>query len=336
MAFNSIGDLVQSLALQRQSNVLKQRIERLTGELSTGMTTDVTKHLSGDFADLSDVESKLIILDSRRRIAEQGRVDSDVMQKALEQFQTRAQNLENIALGLGTSGTALSTGTFAEEARSTLGAMLSALNTGIGGRALFAGDDVVSSALSSFEDFMTSVRASVTGAASASDLTAALDAFFDAPGGGFETFVYQGGSSARAAYPLGEGESVTLDLRADNPAFRAMLKQATTAAFLDDPSVTLSMSDKADLTARVGAQLLIGQTALTDIRASLGFAESRIDRAATRISAEMSGLSMIRNNLLSIDPFEAATELETVQLRLETLYTLTSRMSRLNLVNFLS
>jgi len=38
----------------------------------------------------------------------------------------------------------------------------------------------------------------------------------------------------------------------------------------------------------------------------------------------------------AIDPFETATELETVQSRLETLYTITSRASRLSLVNFLS
>jgi flagellar hook-associated protein 3 FlgL len=38
---------------------------------------------------------------------------------------------------------------------------------------------------------------------------------------------------------------------------------------------------------------------------------------------------------MAVDPFEAASELQTVQTQLETLYTITARSSRLSLVAFL-
>jgi len=336
MTVNSIGDLAQAFTLRRQSSVLKQQMERLTQELSSGVTSDVTRHLSGNFLQLSDVKHKLEVLDSQRVVAERGRIDTGIMQSALQKFQSEAETLSTSGLTIGSSQTTTIVLDFANEARSSLASMISALNTHAGGRTLFSGDDVTAAPIVPVDDVMTALSAAVAGAATGADVTTAMDAFFDTPGGDFETLIYRGGTASRASYPLGEGESVTLDLRADDAALRYVLKQAAIGAVLDDPGTTLSDIDKRALTYRVGENLLSGQDRITKIRADLGFAEGRIDRAATRISAEMSGLNMVQAELLSIDPFETASDLETVQLRLETLYTLTSRMSRLNLVNFLS
>jgi len=75
---------------------------------------------------------------------------------------------------------------------------------------------------------------------------------------------------------------------------------------------------------------------VTRLRADLGAAEARIGQAESRIAAETTALQIARNDLVSVDVFETAGELEQVQFQLETLYTLTARAARLNLVNFLS
>ena len=336
MAVQTIGDLAQGLILRRQSNVLKQQVETLSQELSSGLTSDVTQHLSGNLVQLADVEHKLQVLESYRTSAQRGGTESGVMQTALERIQTETEALAGSALTFGTSVGAAGIDVFAQEARGALGALVSALNTHVGGRALFAGANVTDLPLASTEDFIAALGTAVSGAATMADLTTAMDVFFDTPGGGFETLIYQGGIAPRAAYPLGEGESVTLDLRADDPSIRTVLKQVAISAVLDDPGITLSETDRFALAGQAGEALLGAQTRFTDIRADLGFAEERIDRAASRLSAEISGLNMMRTELLAVDPFETATELETVQLRLETLYTITARTSRLSLVNFLS
>lgn len=334
MTFNSIGDLAQGFALRRQNSILNQQMSRLSQELASGLTSDVSKHLSGNLVQLVDVQHSLKLAESYQRGAAQGQVETTMMQAALEAMQTASGNLSETAFSLGGPAGVSDIGVFSGEARAQFGIMVSALNTDIGERVLFGGDVVTLAPLPPADVFLADLTAAVAGATSAADINTALDAFFD-PGGGFETLVYQGGTAARGSYTLGEGETVSLDLRADATAFRNMFKQVARAAVLDDPGVTLSNADQFDLIAQTGEGLLGAQNQITIIRGDLGFAEAQIDRAATRIAAEQSSLAMVQSDLMAIDPFEKATELETVQLRLETLYTITSRMLRLNLVNFL-
>ncbi|MFK7939539.1 MAG: flagellin [Roseovarius sp.] len=334
MTFNSIGDLAQGFALRRQNTLLNQQMSRLSQELTSGLTSDVSDHLKGNLFQLADIQHRLKLNESFERGAAQGRVETAVMQTALETAQGAASALSAVALAFG-SGTGVSdVGVFAGEARSQFSQVVIALNADVGGRVLFGGDQVTRAPLPSADEFLTAVQTAVAGAASAADVNTALDAFFD-PGGDFETLIYQGGNTARGAYQLGDGDTVVLDLRADAQAFRNAFKQMARTAVLDDPGVTLTLADQYALASQTGEALLGTKDQLTIIRGDLGFAEAQIDRAATRIAAEQSSLALVQSDLLAVDPFEKATELETVQLRLETLYTITSRMSRLNLVNFL-
>lgn len=334
MSFTTIGDLAQGFALRRENTALKQRMQALSQELASGLASNVTEHLSGDFTRLSDVQHKLRLSETYARGADQGRTETAVMQLALETVQTTAEGLSQAALTFGSSAGAAGIDSLAGEARAALGTLVSALNSHVGGRTLFSGDEVSQAPLSSSGDFLTALQTAVAGAASSADVTTALDTFFD-PGGGFDTLIYQGGTGARNAYALGEGESVTLDLKADDPAFRHLLKQVAIASVLDDPGITLTTGEQVELAAQAGVALLTSQTAVTNIRADLGFAEGRIERATTRLAAERASLSLVQSELLAVDPYETGTELQQVQLQLETLYTITSRMSRLNLVNYL-
>ena len=54
-----------------------------------------------------------------------------------------------------------------------------------------------------------------------------------------------------------------------------------------------------------------------------------------RAAAEATALGLAREALIGADPYEAAAALEAAETQLETLYTLTARISRLSLVNFL-
>ncbi len=334
MTFNSIGDLAQGFALRQQNITLKKQMDQLTQELASGLTADVSRHLSGNFISLADVQQRLSLSQSYQRGADQGRLETSLMQTALENVQLSTESLALTGLNLGTSPGATDLSSFTGDARNAATFVFSSLNSSVGGRSLFSGNEVGEIPLVPAETFLAEIQLTVAGAASAIDVMTALDAFFD-PGGGFETLIYQGGTAARSAYQLGEGESVALDLRADHPGLRDVLKQIAIISVLDDPGVTLTTSEQLTLASEAGEALLGAQSRLTGIRGELGFAESRIDLAASRISAEQTSLAMIQSELLAIDPFTKATELETVQLRLETLYTITARTARLSLVNFL-
>lgn len=336
MTLQSIGDMAQSFALRRQSVELNRQMDRLTQELSSGVASDIPRHLSGNLLQLADVERDLSVLDARRDVARIAATDAEVMQTALDRVQTATSDLATNAFtaGYGAGGVQFSTVT--TEARVALETIVGALNSDVAGRALFAGNTTDGAPLAGTDVFLDALTNALSGAPDANAIRSRLDIFFDDHEGDFATMVYQGGTAGLTPRDLGAGESVALDIRADDPALRDVMKQTALIAILDDSSLGLSQQDRRDLIGTAGERLLGGQDNLTGLRANLGLAEERIAQAESRISAGLTSLNIARNDLLSVDTPATAVELEQVQSQLEMLYTLTARSARLSLVNFLS
>ena len=77
------------------------------------------------------------------------------------------------------------------------------------------------------------------------------------------------------------------------------------------------------------------QDQLTKLRADIGFSQSRIQNVSTRNAAQTTSLEYARTALLEADPYETATKLEDVQFQLQSLYSVTVRLSELSLLNFM-
>jgi flagellar hook-associated protein 3 FlgL len=335
MSFTAVGDLAQSIAMRRYSSALQSRISQLTEELATGQTANVSRHLQGGFHQLSDIENQLTLNASYKSAAAEAAVFTSAMQAALEYVQDGLSDLSGEVLLTSNTAGPTELHSTAGTARATLDVIVSAMNTDAAGRPLFSGTDVSNAPLSAADVILDAARAAVAGAPDAATVDATLQTFFLSPGAGFDTLIYQGGTQDMSPYRLGAGENVTLSIRADDPIIRAALKDTVMVALADDTGLTLSGADRRDLLTRASGGLLKQTDGVTRLRADLGFAEERIEQITSRNAAETTSLQMARNQLLSVDPFEAASALEETQLRLETLYTITSRTSRLNLVNFL-
>jgi flagellar hook-associated protein 3 FlgL len=61
----------------------------------------------------------------------------------------------------------------------------------------------------------------------------------------------------------------------------------------------------------------------------------RIETIITRNEVSRSTLDLAKQEFLAVDPFEAATKLEDVQFRLQSVYAVTASSANLSLVNFL-
>ncbi|MEB8389371.1 flagellin [Rhodobacteraceae bacterium KMM 6894] len=335
MSFTAVGDLAQSLAMRRHSSALQTRMSQLTQELTTGQAANISRHLQGGFNQLSDIENQLTLNVSYKSAAAEATVFTSAMQAALEHVQNGLSDLSSEVLLTSNATGPTELHTTAENARATLDLIVSAMNTDTAGRPLFSGTDVANAPLSNADVVLDAARAAIAGAPDAATVDITLETFFMTPGAGFDTLIYQGGTQDMSPYRLGAGEDVTLSIRADDPIIRAALKDTVMAALADDTSLTLGGSDRVDLLTRASKGLLQQIDGVTRLRADLGFAEERLEQIATRTATETTSLQMARNQLLSVDPFETASALEETQLRLETLYTITARTSRLNLVNFL-
>ncbi|WP_101067125.1 flagellin [Roseovarius salinarum] len=332
----SLGDLAQVFALRRQNAQLSDQLAVLSKEMASGRVSDVAVSLGGDYSHLAAVEHDIKLATARETAASEARVLAGAMQLAVGNVQSGLGALATAAVTAGNPAGGAALEAASAEARGKLDAFVAALNGDIAGRSLFAGDDVATTPLPQPEDIMNAARGAVAGLTSVPAIQSALSDFFHAPGGGFETQVYQGASDPVSPIRLGHGESVTLDVRADDPAIRSALEASVTAALASDSSLTLTTAQRQTLMQGAGEALIGAEGAMTGLRADIGVTESRIEQSLSRIASEKSSLVLARNELLAVDPFQTATELESVRLQLETLYSVTARTSHLNLASFLT
>lgn len=335
MTMISLGDLAQSFMLRRHNVTTRQEISRLAEEVATGRTADVAARLSGAFSYLADIERNLGRLQGYRTAVSEAGTFAAGMQAALGRVQDIGSSLSTRLIESFGSGIAGVTSAAAREADDSLDRIVSALNSQIGGRSLFAGNATATAPLVSAEVLRAEMRAATAGRTTAEGVQSALDAWFDDVSGGFQSLAYTGSNRGLDPFHLGPHETVDLDLTADSAVIRTILKQVGLAGLAADQSLALSPDARADLMRRSAEGLIAVQDDLTGLRADLGYAEARIEDSKVRHEAEASSLEIARNTLLGVDPFDVATRLTDAQQRLESLYAVTARLSRLTLSDFL-
>ena len=332
----SLGDLAGNFLLRRQNAALKQSLTRLTNEVTTGRAQDSVSHLAGRLSTLSALERDLDLIGAHRLAVSEAGVQATSMQAALGQVHDSVAGLaETVGMASLVPGSA-GRDSVTVVARQTLGTMLSSLNTQVAGRSLFAGTDIAAQPLQDADTLQEALRASLAGLTTAEDIMSAADAFFDTEGGVFDTDIYQGADTNLAPFVLGGGQTVRLDIRADDPALKSAIKTAAVTSLIEDMAPNLASNEVENLFDAVTGRAIGDQDRLTRLRGELGFAEQRIDIRHVELASMKSNTEQARNDLLSVDMYQSATELESVQQQLETLYTLTARSARLSLVNFLS
>lgn len=334
MTFLAIGDLAQSFQSRRENAQLTSDLQRLAQEVATGRRSDLRNPTTGDFGPLAGIEAALSRIDSFSRVASETAVEYEAAQRALERIETDGQRLSGYLLLISSSPQPASVDAVASEARQVFSSAVATLNTTVGGRALFAGTATNGPALASADQILADLQTATAGAATAEDLRDAVALWF-APGGGFETGAYLGQPAATAGKRLSSESTVDPLPLANDPAVAGFLAGAALGALLDAGALTGQADDRAQAARFAGDQILSATPDFVNLRAGLGTSEEAIDRATQALAAEEGALELARSELTAVDPFEAASELETVRGQLETLYLLTARLSQLSLANFL-
>jgi len=332
MQMLSLGDLAQSFLFARRGTEMKADIQRLSLELTTGLTQDPARHLAGDFGPLGGIDASLARLTAYRSVTAEAGLFSQGMQSAIGRVDTLAVDLGYALLAGSSPGNPVRVDALAAEAVQKLDAALSALNTRIGDRSLFSGVDTAAKAVPDGAAFLATLQGVVAGVPTVDDLGTRLDDWFASAAGYGAAY---GGGAALAPLSIAPGEVARLDITAAHPAIRDTLKGLAMAALLGTGLFTGQPELRATVAMRAGEALTRNQTDRVELAAGLGRAEAQIEQAAQHNTAETSALGIARTELLSVDGYEAASRLQATQTQLETLYALTSRMQRLNLVNYL-
>lgn len=334
MSIQSLGDLARAFALRQQNTALKNNIQDLNQELVTGMTSDIADHLGGSYSRLTSIERDLRVLDGFSVAIAESEQFTNVMQSRMEQVREIANQFSQDLIAADASNTLMIRDALADEGRQQFTTIVSMLNSQVAGRSIFSGDATDQPALVKAETLMAELEAVVAGATTAADVETALDTWFNDPAG-FDAFAYSGSASPLSPFQVSETASVQVDIRANDPAFKAALQSTAMAALATSASVALPPEEQGTLFRRSGESMFAAERAVVAVQARLGLAEQTLAEWSVRTQTEITGTEFAKGALLKVDPYEAATSLETAQFQLESLYAVTVRLSQLSLVNFL-
>lgn len=334
MNFTGVGDLAQNLMLRRQGADLKAQMARLTAELTTGESKDVSERVRGDFGALAGIEQHLGQLSAFQRVRDDLSVQIGVVQSSLAGIQDSVDGYGARLVSSATLNQPDHLKAVTAEAHGKLEQVVSYLNTHQGGRYLFSGTATDQRPLVSAEVIVSELETVVAGASDAADFVTRIDSWFFDSGGGFETLAYGGATETLEQIRISERSRIDQPIAADDVMFRGILRGLAVTSIVAS-GLAPSSADSAVLAKSAGESLVGGAGGVVVHQSVVGQIEGLLAREDTTSLAEQSAMSAAKSRIVSVDPYEAAAELEAVQFQMETLYVLTARMSQLRLSDYL-
>lgn len=330
-----LSDLAASLRLQDQARTTRAMLDTAAQEFTTGQRADVRAATGGDLAPVFALDRSLSRLDLIQQDLSLASGRAQTAQSALGALNAHVGSLGLDLLGALERQDPLSRDTQIAEAPGLMERLVATLNTEFAGRSLFSGASEDAAAIAPAETILQEVRALVSAATDAASAISAIDTYFDTPGGGFETTIYTGSTLNAAGVDLGNGSRIDYLPRADASAFRSMLKSVAMIAVAEESDFAADANEHMTFLT-ISAQNLHSATGeVTSLRAELGIAEEGLTRASDAAEAERTAVSISRNNILGVDPYEAASRLRELETQMESLYVLTARLSNLSLTNYI-
>jgi flagellar hook-associated protein 3 FlgL len=333
MSKDSLGDMAQTFSLRKQNFALKAMVQRMSSEMTTGQVSDPAVAVRGDFRPLIAIDASLRRIEGYRAATTETAAYTAAMQNVLANVQEMTSAMTPALLTASNSAQAAHINGVGIDAAQKFGSAVALFGTRMGDRAIFAGVDTTGNALARPETILAALQTAAAGATTAADVEAAVTAWFNDPAG-YATQGYLGGAPL-SPVAIAPGETAEIGITAADPAIRDTLKGLALAALLDRNVLAGDVTERADLAKRAAGALMATSTARSDVAARVGSAEERIAAAASRNSAETLALRIARSDILGVDPYEASAALTDAQTKLETLYSVTARMSRFSLVDFL-
>lgn len=346
---------VSTLALQTllRSQVQNQQSEltKAQKEATTGIYADIGLALGARTASAvdmtNDINSMQATIDSNS-IADM-RLSSS--QSALDQISSNAQTALNALLTISGDSGQSQIRTAQNEIKNAFVATTSASNMSASGEYLFSGINTDSKPLNDYFG--------ASGAGAKADFDAAFSSYFGFPqsdpavsnitGAQMSDFIstkvapmfdspqweanWSNASDTPMTSRIGASETVQTSTTVNTEGFR----KVAMASVLGVELLGLNLSSDARSSVKDIATQAIGE-GIDDIdteRSTLGVSQSRVKKADDSLNSQMTIVKSQINDLESVDPYDAATRVNTLTTQLETSYALTSRISQLSLLNYL-
>ena len=337
MTISTIGDQARFFAQSLATNRLKQSLQALTQEMSSGEVANIGTRLHGNTRLLGTIEARIGALQQFQRNALDAAILLDGVQHALD-------GAREVASGLGIelatelfAHDALSLRNRSDRAATALNQVVERLNFAVGGRFVLSGLASDLPPLVSGSQIVSMLSAVTAGLTSADDVRQAVTAWFDAPpgGGGFLDHAYHGTVGEPQIIPVSGDRAIALHSSAAAPELRDLLKALSLAALPAQGALAGSPAEQRALILGAGSAMIEADRNIVSEIARVGLLQQSAEQAQVANAAALTILGARRNDMRSADPFETAAALSEVQSQIEAMYAVTARLSKLKLVNFL-
>jgi len=334
MTLHSIGDLAASLVSRQRGAGLRNELSQLGQELVSGRTARPDRRLNGDLGVLATLAHRASALAAHADVAAETQTRLSATQASLDRLGDATTSAGTALRAAAVAGLRGPLDIAIAGARDAFGDAVAALNAQIAGHGLFSGTDPTAPALAPAADILAALDAATAGAATPEALAESVRDWFAGPAGLAATG-YRGGPPAETGPRLDSGMVLAAPPTALSPELTATLAALATAAVLAGGRLDGDVAARRAV-AEVAADALVTAAAgLVTLQARVGDSQARADAAQTRNRAEADALAAARSDLVGVDPFETASRIEDTRTRLETLYLMTARLSRLSLAEYL-
>lgn len=316
----------------RQAAGMRQQLQTALQELTSGSHADATRVVGGDYSLLAATDHALARLSGFNAASEALSLTATAMQKALKVMHDAAQNLATTVLQASAGLNAGQLSTLARAGAQDFQTTVTMLNGQMAGQSLFGGVQAASLPLPDAATLLLAAETAVSGATTAEQLSDQLNSWLADPGGYASLYL---GGDPRPPIAIAEGETAALPVTALDPSFRGTLSGLMKMALLDRGLFAGDHAMRASVGLSAAGDLVDSAGERLQIAAGIGMIEQQLSRAQARNSAEKSAHEISRNGILAADPYETAVRLKDLESRLDAFYTLTSRLSRLTLTDYL-
>lgn len=335
MQISTYPDLLAYSRRNRTTAQIRDQIQTVSQEAVTGLRADLKTATNGDVGRahlLQKAQSDLLQAQEVNTLSE---TRLSFMSRAISGARTTLNSIDTRGFIALNSGTPNGVEAIADEAENSIALIMNALSTTHGERNLFSGDRTNVTPFAGAEALLEDVRNLIATAPDANAAMIAIDDYFDTPGGGFDTNIYQGGDGLPPALPIGNGQIIQVPVKANNTEIKDVLKGLALMATAKDTLPPTDTAGFAFLFEEGTKAVAKGGSGLIRLETDIGTLGETIEKAKTQNDNERAALETAFQNLFGRDQFEAAAELQSLQVQLEASYTITSRLSNLTLTNFL-
>lgn len=335
MNFVGVPDLLTAGQSSRTISRVSQDLDRVSQELASGLQSNLVKASGGDPTRLYSIDQELRMNDVRRFSVAQAQGRSEVTQSALGRIQAAVSDFGAPLLSAVTINDQQGAEIVASSARNAFSEVVSALNSRFGDRSLFAGAATDGPAVADADAILAEIATLIAGAADAGEVLNEIDGYFSNPAG-YQTTGFLGSAIDASEVELDDGEFVAYAVRADDAEIRDALASLAIAVFGGEGGFAgETAEERLQLLDAASRRSISASDQIIGTRGELGVAEERFDEASVRIAAEEDLLQQARSSIMRRDPFEAAIELSAIETQVQTIFSITARLSTLTLTNFI-